>query len=211
VKRWHYLALAAVAVAAVIYVYAHWGQGLGNLFAADEKQGVEASARMRWRTLERPGDGFKVELPADEKAREVPSYNEAGGTEQVRMLEASPSGDITYALAWQDNPPVARVNLTPEHVLNMARDGMLSRTETTIVSESRGYHRDYPSLDVLASNSSGGVLNARLIMVDRRLYTLMALYPSASTRREKDVKRFFDSFVPEAAGGIPETMPSASQ
>jgi len=48
-------------------------------------------------------------------------------------------------------------------------------------------------------------------MVDRRLYTLMALYPNAASRREKDVKRFFDSFVPEASGGIPETMPSASQ
>ena len=211
-KRWYYFALAAVAVAAIIYVYAHWGgQSLGSMFAADGKNAAGPPGRMRWHTLERPGDGFKVELPADEKDRQVPAFNEAGGTEPVRLLESSPTGDITYALAWEDNPHVARVNRTSEHTLNMARDGMLARTETTIISESRGFHRDYPALDILANNANGGVLNARIVMVDRRLYTLMALYPNAASRREKDVKRFFDSFVPEASGGIPETMPSASQ
>ena len=153
----------------------------------------------------------RLTCPAEEKDRQVPAFNETGGTEMIRLLEASPTSDITFALAWEDNPPVARVNRTPEHTLNMARDGMLARTETTIVSESRGFHRDYPSLDVLANNSGGGVLSARLVLVDRRLYTLMALYPTAAAHREKDVKRFFDSFVPETPGGIPETMPAATQ
>lgn len=211
-KRWYYFALAAVAVAAIIYVYSHWGgQTLGSMFNDDGKSPSGPPGRMRWHTLERPGDGFKVDLPAEEKDRQVPAFNEAGGTEMLRMIEASPTSDITFALAWDDNPPVARVNRTAEHTLNMARDGMLARTDTTIVSESRGFHRDYPSLDVLANNTGGGILNARLVLVDRRLYTLLALYPNASSRREKDVKRFFDSFVPAASGDIPETMPSASQ
>lgn len=88
---------------------------------------------------------------------------------------------------------------------------MLARTETTIVQESRGFQRDYPSLDVLARNTGGGILNARLIMTENRLYILMALFPSPSARRERDVNRFFDSFVPSRPAAIPESVPAASQ
>ena len=204
-RRWYYLGLAAAAVAGIIYVYAHWG-GQG-LFAADVAPAP--GTRMQWRNVERPGDGFKVELPAEEKERDVPAFNEAGGSEPVHMLVASPNGDVTFAVAWEDSPPVARVGQTPDHTLNLARDGMLARTDTTILSESRGFQREYPSLDVLARNASGGILNARLIMAENRLYLLMALFPSVSARRDKDVDRFFNSFVPARPSSIPETMPSA--
>jgi len=91
----------------------------------------------------------------------------------------------------------------------MARDGMLARTETSIVSESRGVYRDYPSLDVLARNSSGGILNARLLMVDTRLYVLLAMFPSSNARRERDVNHFFNSFVPARPSGISDSIPTA--
>ncbi len=206
-KRWYYFALAAAAVAGIIYVYAHWG-GQG-LFASGEAS--EPGTRMQWRTVARPGDGFKLDLPADEKERDVPAFNDAGGSEPIHMLAANPNGDITFAVAWADNPPVARASQTAERTLNMARDGMLTRTGTTILSESRGVDRDYPSLDLLARNSSGGILNARLVMAENRLYLLMALFPTSSARRDKDVERFFNSFVPARPSTIPETMPTASQ
>ena len=176
-----------------------------------ETRGQKASDRVQWHTVERPGDGFKVDLPGEDKDVQVPAYNEAGGSEPVHMLVANPNGDVTYAVTWADNPPVARVSHSIDRTLYMARDGMLARTETTIVSEARGYHRDYPSLDVLARNNSGGILNARLIMAENRLYMLLAMFPSDSARREKDVNRFFDSFVPARPAGIPDTVPSASQ
>ena len=126
------------------------------------------------------------------------------------MLVANPDGDVTFAVSWEDNPPVVRVSRNPDRTLNMARDGMLARTETTIVSESRGFARDYPSLDILARNGNGGILNARLILADNRLYVLMALFPSSDARRERDVTRFFNSFVPARPAAIPETMPAAA-
>jgi hypothetical protein len=55
------------------------------------------------------------------------------------------------------------------------------------------------------------MLNARLVLAEERLYMLIALFPSASSVREKDVHRFFNSFVPAHHGGIPETVPSAAQ
>jgi len=126
------------------------------------------------------------------------------------MIVASPNGDITFAVSCQDNPPVARIAQSAERTLNLARDGMLARTETTILSESRGFYRDYPSVDVLARNNGGGILDALLIMAENRLYTLMALFPTASARGERDVNHFFDSFVPARPSTIPETMPAAT-
>ena len=208
-KRWQYILLSAAVVAAILYVYWHWGgQGLGIL--ADQASSSRTASRLQWRTIDRPGDGFRVELPGEEKERQVPAYNESGRSEPVKMLVANPEGDVTFAVSWEDNPPVARVSHTPERTLNMARDGMLARTETTIVTESRGFARDYPSLDILARNGSGGILNARLIMAENRLYILMALFPSSDARRERDVTRFFNSFVPARPYSIPETMPAAS-
>ena len=140
----------------------------------------------------------------------VVTFNETGAAEPVKMVVANPNDDVTYAVTWQDNPPVARVNHSIDHILNMARDGMLARTETTIISQSRGFHRSYPSLDVLARNAGGGILNARLIVANERLYVLMALFPSPGSRSERDVNRFFNSLVPSHPSAISEGVPPAS-
>ncbi len=150
-------------------------------------------------------------MPGETKDTQVPAFNETGGTEPVHMLTGDPGSDITYAVSWQDNPPVLRVSHSIDRTLYMARDGILARTETTILSESRGFYRDYPSLDILARNNQGGILNARLVLADNRLYMLAALFPDSTARREKDVRRFFNSFVPAQPGGIPEAMPAAPQ
>jgi hypothetical protein len=214
VKRWHYIALAAIASAGGIYLYMYGGgQALMNLIAGNSANAGAAasSSRLQWHTVERADDGFKVDLPADDKDLQVPAFNETGGAEPVKMVVANPNDDVTYAVTWEDNPPVARVNHSIDRILNMARDGMLARTMTTIISESRGYHRSSPCLDVLARNAAGGILNARLIVVDQRLYVLMALFPSPDSRNERDVKRFFNSLVPSHPSARPEGVPPASQ
>lgn len=102
-KRWYYYALAAVLVAGAVYVYTQsGGSGLGNLFAANSGHGDSPAspARMQWQALDRPGDGFKVDLPAEPKELQAPAYNEAGGSEPVRMMVAIPAGDVTFAVTW---------------------------------------------------------------------------------------------------------------
>jgi hypothetical protein len=212
VKRWQYLALAAAAVAGGIYLYLQSGAALGNVFSSvSGHAGAMVKDGSPWHTIERPGDGFKVDLPGTEKDARAPAYNEAGGSETVHMLTANPASDITYAVTWEDNPPVARVSHSIDRTLYMARDGILARTETTIVNESRGFHRGFPCLDMLARNNGGGTLDARLIAADDRLYVLLAAFPSADARREKDVQRFFKSLVPARPGVIPENVPAAAQ
>jgi hypothetical protein len=215
VKRWHYFVLAAAVAAGAFYVYTHW-ESLGSLTHLVGAGGGAASefarpAKMSWQPVDRPNDGFKVDLPSDPKDMAAQAFNESGGAEPIGMIAATPSDDTYFAVTWQDNPPVARANNhAPDLTLKMARDGMLARTQTTIVSQSLSLVRKNPSLDVSARNEGGGVLDARLILAGNRLYVLMALFPSASVRRQKDVTRFFDSFVPGRPGAIPETMPAAS-
>jgi hypothetical protein len=163
--------------------------------------------QVEWQLMNRPADGFRVELPAGPNQTEVPVYNETGGTESVKMLKSSPDGDTVYAVTWQDNPPIARVNNNvPNRTLDQARDGMLAHTQTTLISESRIRSGGSTGREILARNSGGGVLNARLIYVQNsgkhdRLYTLMALFPATDARHEQDVNRFFNSFVIAAPTG----------
>jgi hypothetical protein len=221
VKRWHYFVIAAACLALFTYVYFRPGGldlgGITHLFGLKDAAigGLGASGRpahINWQAVERPENGFKVEMPSDAKDLQVPAYNEAGGSEPVKMLFANPDGDTTFAVSWEDNPPVARVNnRVQDRTLNMARDGMLARTQTTLVTESRVTSAGgYAARDVTARNSEGGILNARLIYAGNRLYVLMALFPSSNARKEQDVIRFFNSFVPSQSPAIPENMPVAT-
>jgi hypothetical protein len=202
-KRWQIVALivAGLLIAGYIYYY-HGGFGAGGGTrpgpaagtSSDEENG--RPARITWATVNRPDDGFKVEMPADPRDLQVPAYNETGGSEQVKMLYSNPDGETTFAVTWEDNPPVARVNRdSPEKTLDQARDGMLVRTQTTPVREANVTVSGYPGRDITAKNSGGGYLDARLIFSNDRLYTLMAVYPSISARREQDVIRFYNSFT----------------
>jgi hypothetical protein len=211
-KRWRVIALCAalIAVAAYFYFY-RGGFGFGATHSGAPAQGDMAGSRpakIQWQSISRPDEGFRLDMPSDPKDLQVPAHNEAGGTEPVKMLVSSPDGDTTFAVTWEDNPPVARVNnRSPERTLDQARDGMISRTQTTLVSESKLTALPYPGREITAKNSEGGFLEARLLYVNDRLYTLMALFPSQNARREQDVVRFFNSFTPLR---VSSTLPKAS-
>jgi hypothetical protein len=137
-----------------------------------------------------------VEMPADVKQIQIPSYTESGGTELLQMIFANPDAETTFSVAWQDNPPVARTNdRVPDRTLTMARDGAITRTQTTLVSDSGDYSQGFPGRTFEARNTGGGVMNSRLIYTGSRLYMLVAAFPSEGARRDRDVARFFDSFT----------------
>jgi hypothetical protein len=169
---------------------------------------IANSVQISWQTVDRTADGFKTEMPAEPEVLQVPAYNENGDAEAVNMIQASPSRQITFAITWEDNPPVARLNgHVPDRTLNMARDGMLTRTQTVLVSEDRVTPNGEPGREIVARNAGGGILNARLIFTGQRLYTLMAMFPSSSARREGDVTRFYNSFTPTTPPVTPLSAP----
>jgi hypothetical protein len=188
VKRPLTLVLGIVAIGMIAYLaYEYRGDfGLG---------GRGSGTKVTWETVDRSADGFRVQLPTGVSATLVPAYTESGMVEQIEMIEARVDRDTTYAVAWADNPPVERAaSEDPEKTLNMARDGALGRTQTTLVMESRGKIGGYASREILARNARGGILNGRLILAGTHLYMLIGTFPSTSARRDEDVKRFFDSF-----------------
>jgi len=167
--------------------------------------------QLAWRTVDETSQGFKLEMPGDPKRVAVQADNEAGSTEAISMLQVKPESDRTYAVAWADKPPVARMNdLVPEKTLDEARDGALARTATTKISEIRSNPQGFPGRDIEARNVGGGILDARLIYAGTRLYMLIATSPSAAGRHEADVNRFFNSFTIASNTQIPETLPPAT-
>ena len=212
VKNWPYILIALIVLCGTAYlVYtdrqrlglAHFGGATSSGKSASQISPVDETnpTPIQWRTLNRTADGFRIDLPPGSKEMDAPAHTESGGTEPVKMLYASPDGDTVFAVTWQDNPPIARANNNvPDRTLDQSREGMLARTQTMLLNESRITFGGFPGREILAHNASGGVLNARLIYVQNssnhdRLYTLMALFPTAGARREQDVTHFFDSFA----------------
>jgi hypothetical protein len=171
-----------------------------------------SGGELEWRPVEDASIGFKVEMPGDPQRVIIQATSETGGNEPVSMLLVKPDSDRTYAIAWAEKPPVARMNdLVPDKTLDQARDGALNRTQTTLVSEIRSNPQGYPGRDVVAHNVGGGILETRLIYAGPRLYMLIATAPSAATQHEQDVIHFFNSFAIAANTQIPETIPASTQ
>ena len=169
--------------------------------SSDETTPTGHPANISWQKVDRASDGFRVEMPANQSQIQVPAYNEAGNTDQVNMIFSNPDAETTFSVAWEDNPPVARYNKeVADRTLEMARDGAVQRTQTTLVTEGANNTQGFPGREFTAKNSGGGVLNSRLIYAGTRLYMLTASFPSAGARREKDVNRFFNSFVMTSGG-----------
>jgi hypothetical protein len=172
-----------------------------------------AGKEIAWQPVDESAQGFKLEMPGGSDQIVVQAENESGSTEPVSMIQVKPQPDRTFAVAWADKPPVARMNdLAPEKTLDEARDGALARTATTKISEIRSNPQGFPGRDIEARNVGGGILDARLIYAGSRLYMLIATSPSAAGRNEEDISRFFNSFAIASNSQIPGTLPpTASQ
>jgi len=224
-KNWRYGVYAGVAI---LIGYALWvhredlglagSHGIGSspvdVDTTTDRPNVRP-ARINWQKVNRSQDGFQVEMPVDVKQTPISVFNESGETEQANMIYSNPDGVTSFAVTWQDNPPVARVNnREASRTLEMARDGTLQRTQTTLINEKQSTYRGFPARDIVARNSGGGILDCRLILAGNRLYMLTAVFPSMAARREEDVNRFYRSLVPgpatsSSANSIPQTLPPA--
>ena len=218
-KPWHLIVLVGIGVLGIVYIYLHRqelglvrpaGAGAGNDTSGEPVAPIAHPAHISWEKVDRSPDGFKLEMPTDIKQLQIPAYNERGGSDQVNMIFSNADAETTFAVVWADDPPVARTNdRSPGKILDMARDGAVARTQTSLTGDSRNNIGGFPGRDFSARNVGGGVMNSRLIYANPRLYMLIAAFPSESARRDKDVTRFFNSFAIVSSGRIPETMPLA--
>lgn len=181
------------------YVYQHRAWlglgGAGGGVPTEEPNTDLQPAPVSWHSVERVQDGFRIDMPSDTSEIQIPAYNVKGGAEEMDMLVATPNAETTYAVAWDDNPPVERASgEVVEQTLDNARDGALARTQTSLMTESKANYQGFPARDFSGHNQSGGMFNARLILAGKKLYMMIVAFPAASARRDEDVNHFFDSF-----------------
>ncbi len=193
--------------AVIVYCIFHYRIELGlvkprnrpETATAAEPSGPESStsqpARVAWQTIDRPADGFKIDMPCGITETRLPAYAAKGRAEPVETIEASPGPETTFALSWSDNPPVERAGRQdPQRTLDLALNGALVRSRTVLVSQSQNTYGGYEARDFTA-RGDGGTLTARLILVRTRLYLLVAALPASGGTHEDDVDRFFNSFI----------------
>jgi hypothetical protein len=191
------LVVAAVGLAGYFAWTRHWlGLNGGNSSVpTDEISSELRPAPVSWHEENRMQDGFRIDMPSDASEIQVPAYNQNGGAVEMEMLVAAPNAQTTYAVAWDDNPPVEEASGgSIERTLDNARDGALARTQTTLVGESKANFLGYPGREFTGRNANGGLFNARLILAGTKLYMMIAAFPAPSARRDEDVSHFFDSF-----------------
>jgi hypothetical protein len=200
VGKWVYFAVSVVVIGVIAYfVYVHraWlglGSAGGGVPTEETNTDLEP-AHVSWHAVDRTQDGFRIDMPSDTSEIQIPAYNVKGGAEEMEMIVATPNAETTYAIAWDDNPPVERASgEAVERTLDNARDGALARTQTTLMGESHANYLGYPGRDFSGHNQSGGLFNARLILKGTKLYMMIAAFPAPSARRDEDVNHFFDSF-----------------
>ena len=216
-KRVYFYLVAFLGVIGAFWVWGHRSQYplLRAWLPHRPIEGIIETARgqeLDWRPVDETSQGFKIEMPGDPNRVLVQATNETGANEPINMLLFKSSSDHTYAVAWAEKPPVARMNdLIPDKTLDQARDGALNRTQATLISEIRSNPQGFPGRDVVAYNGGGGVLDTRFVYAGHRLYMLIATAPSAAARHEEDVMRFFNSFAIDGNTQFPETLPSTQQ
>lgn len=218
-KWWQFIILVAIGILGFGYIYLHRVElGLVRPTSFDSEGDLTGGldsplphpAAIVWENVDRSPDGFKVDMPADVKELQIPANNERGGSDQINMILSNANAETTFAVAWADDPPVARTNdRNAGRILDMARDDAMARTQTFLTKETRNMIDGLPARDFSAKNSAGGVMTSRLIYASPRLYMLIAAFPTAGARREQDVSRFFNSFALVNSESIPETLPLA--
>jgi len=148
-----------------------------------------------WQTIDRPADGFRIDMPGWASESQAPAYTARGSVEQVEVLQATPGPETAFAVSWAVNPPVERASREDsDQTLDLAINGALARTQTVLTAESRGTFAGYQARDFAARGDSG-VMNARLILAGKRLFMLVATFPSQSPQNDADINRFFNSFA----------------
>jgi hypothetical protein len=214
------LYLSVAAILFLIGAFYIWGHRRDFSFlhsllpskTTDEFVAITHPQQLEWQPVDEATQGFKIEMPGDPQHVVVEATSETGSTEPISMLLVKPDADHSYAVAWADKPPVARMNdLVADKTLDQARDGALTRSSTTLVSEVRNSTQGFPGRDVVSHNVGGGILDTRFIYAGSRLYMLIAASPSTAGRHEEEVIRFFNSFTIASNSQIPESIPAATQ
>ena len=144
----------------------------------------------RWRKFESKHGTFKVMFPGIPIETRSTIRTDMGNVASTRftMVEGT---SVTYDVMYNDYPKAGVIKVNPQKLLDAARDGLVYQTKGQLVTEKRITLGAVPGRDQEILGADGTRYWARLVLVENRLYQLMAV---ARPPAQADTRTFFDSF-----------------
>jgi hypothetical protein len=146
----------------------------------------------RWQTYTAPDKSFTVELPGKPSIETIQAPIEGGGTKPMTLVSVKPTNSTVYTCSYADDEYMG--NKSPDEVLDTARDGSLSKTQGTVISQKRVTVQGYPALEMQARVRGHSLLDARIVVVGKRLYLIVAVATIEQDRDTSAIQRMFETF-----------------
>jgi hypothetical protein len=146
----------------------------------------------RWETYTAPDGSFSVELPGKPAVETTQAPVEGGGTTALTLVSVKPTSATAYMCSYAEDENIG--TKPPDEALESARDGSLSKTEGTLISQKRMTVQGHPALDMQARARGNSLVDSRMIVAGKRLYMIMAVSSGQQDREEKTIQRMFESF-----------------
>lgn len=143
-----------------------------------------------WRKFESKRGTFRVMFPDIPIETRSKLRTEIGNVASTRFTVVAGTS-VTYDVMYNDYPKAGIVKVNPQKLLDAARDGLVNQTKGQLVGEKRIMLGTVPGRDQEILGADGTRYWARLVLVENRLYQLMAIARPPATA---DTRTFFDSF-----------------
>jgi len=110
----------------------------------------------------------------------------------MTLVSVKPTSSTAYMCSYAEDENIG--SKSPDEVLETARDGSLSKTQGTVITQKRLTVQGYPALEMQARARGNSLLDARIVVAGKRLYLIMAVATVEQDREVNAIRRMFDSF-----------------
>jgi len=154
--------------------------------------------RKDWEDLEDETAGFAIEIPTGQVREEVQSLDtELGETDlYLIVVDREPHA---YLVGYSDFPEVLAV-MPAQTLLMETKAGLTSNAKRRLADDREIEIDGYPGFDLFYEATDGLTYRHRIVLVDRRLYQIIAATSEVEDNEdlfeewEDDADRFIDSF-----------------
>lgn len=143
-----------------------------------------------WREFESKPGRFRVLLPGVPATSRQTIRTDIGNVASTRVTTTD-AANVTYDILFNDYPRAGVSKVSPQKLLDGARDGLLYQTKGRLIGEKPLTLANFPGRDQEIMGGDGTHYRIRLVWAGNRLYQIMAVTPG---QPRPDAQVFFDSF-----------------
>ncbi len=149
---------------------------------------------LTWQNFRAPDDQFQILMPGIPELQVQTIQTPLG--EQEQYLYKVDKGPQAYMIGYTDLDETTLTAHSADDLLDDASARGVLAVNGKLQSFEQTTYRGYPARDVVIDVADGdGVIHARYVLVDNRLYQIAAVVATKIVD-EDEVSRFLDSFTP---------------